>query len=522
MNRLSQGVSMRGIIRVLCVFFLLYIGSISAYADEAGPHPPEHHTPDCAASQQAAVSQNQHDKLHARKACKKKKAFELMVSLEGAGSGRVRSDPLGIFCQIDCSETYAKNTRVVLSAQPYTGSVFTGWSGDCGGTGPCSIKLKTDTTVTANFMHIEPPPLSLVTPYVNESDMREINDFFNAQYDTLPWGRIHDGLDIDPDGNLKPFQSACSGRVKKIYVFDEQVTLIIDCDATYSVDYNFETQAPDTGQIQLDHILVTEGQLVAQEEVIGYLYSAENPDRAHVHFTLYENAVPICPAPFFTPAAHDSILNLVAVVHQDVVMCRSGNVMPPPLVTPYLDESDMAQITAGYSATYSLSPWGYPHDGLDIYPQGDMKPLQAACSGKIDTLGLQQDGMNGNWQVEVAVACDEYVMDPEFGGYFIPLTTKYYLQTMSSDPLVGQAQLDNILVALGQIVTQGTIIGYLNKVNQDTHLHFELLQFGQSEFHVLGVTGIPLCPQAQFSLSARNSVSNLLQTVWPDAELCYQ
>jgi hypothetical protein len=276
MNRLSQEVVMRGIIRVLCVFFLVYIFSIPAYADQAGLHQLEHRTPDCAVSQQAAVSHNQHDKLHARKACKKKKDFELTITLEGAGSGRVSSDPAGIYCQIDCSEDYAKNKRVVLRAQPYTGSIFAGWSGDCSGTGPCSIKLKADTTVSANFMRIEPPPLELVTPYVNESDMRDINDYFNAQYDNLPWGRIHDGLDIDPNDNLRPYQSVCSGRIRKIYVFDNQVTLIVDCDATYSVDYNFETQAPNTGQIQLDNILVTEGQLVAQGDVIGYLYSAEN------------------------------------------------------------------------------------------------------------------------------------------------------------------------------------------------------------------------------------------------------
>ncbi len=522
---------MRGANLLFYVFCLLYVVSMPAYGDEAGPHQLKPGTPNCAASHQAAVGKNKHDKLHASKACKKspckkkackKKAFELTVTLEGIGSGRVSSDPVGIFCQIDCSEDYAKNTRIVLSAQPYTGSVFTGWSGDCSGTGQCSIKLKADTSVSANFMRIEPPPLSLVAPYANESDMREINDYFNAQYDNLPWGRIHDGLDIDPNDNLRPYQSVCSGRIRKIYVFDNQVTLIVDCDATYSVDYNFETQAPNTGQIQLAHILVTEGQRVAQGDVIGYLYSAENPDRAHVHFTLYENAVPICPAPFFTQAAHESILSLVAVVHQDVVMCRSGNVMPPPLVTPYVNESDIARITAGYSSTYSLSPWGYPHDGLDIYPQSDLKPLQAGCSGKIDALELQQNSMTGNWQVEVAVACDEYVTDPEFGGYFIPLTNKYYFRTMSSDPAVGQAQLDSITVALGQTVTQGGIIGYLKAVNPDAHLHYELLQFGQSEFHVFGITGIPLCPQAQLSLSAQNSVLNLLHIAWPGAEMCYQ
>ena len=508
--------------RVFCVFILFYVVAIPAYADEAGLHQLIPNTPDCAASDQAAASKHPQEKLHAGKACKDKKAFTLTVTLEGAGSGRVSSDPVGIYCQIDCSEDYAKNTRVMLSAQPYTGSVFTGWDGDCSGTGTCSIKLKADTAVSANFVRIEPPLLSLVTPYVNESGMREINDYFNAHYDPGPWGRIHDGLDIDPNDNLRPYQSACSGRVRKIYVFDNQVTLIIDCDATYSLDYNFETQAPNTGQIQLSHILVTEGQLVTQGQVIGYLYSAENPDKAHVHFTLYENAVPICPAPFFTQAAHDSILNLVAVVHLDVVMCRSGNVLPPPLVTPYLHESDMARITAGYSSAYSVSPWGYPHDGLDIYPQGDLKPLRAACSGKIDALELRQVGMNGNWQVEVAVVCDEYVFDPETGGYFIPLTNKYYFNTMSTDPAVGQAQLDNIMVVLGQTVTQGDTIGFLKAVNQDAHLYFELMQFGQSQFHVFGVTGIPRCPQAHFSLSAQNSVLNLLHTAWPGAELCYQ
>ena len=93
---------------------------------------------------------------------------------------------------------------------------------------------------------------------------------------------------------------------------------------------------------------------------------------------------------------------------------------------------------------------------------------------------------------------------------------------MSSDPLVGQAQLSSILTGLGQRVAQGDIIGYLHAVKQDAHLHFELLQFGQSKFQVFGITGIPLCPQAQFSSSAQSSVLNLLQTAWPGAELCYQ
>jgi murein DD-endopeptidase MepM/ murein hydrolase activator NlpD len=455
--------------------------------------------------------------------CLGKQKYSLKITLDGTGSGRVSSAPAGIFCETDCAEDYASTTQVVLTAQPYSGSVFTGWSGgSCSGTAPCSLVIDEDTSVTAYFALLPPVAFNLVTPYVNESDMREITDFFNAQYGNIPWGRIHDGLDIYPNGDLKPFQAACSGRVQKIYKFDEQVTLLIACNSTYSIDYNFEAQAPNTGKIQFYNILVTEGQVVAQGDIIGYLYSAENPAKAHVHFTLYNNAVPNCPAPHFTQAAHDSILKLVAVAHQDVTMCLSGNETPPPLLTPYFNESDIEKITAGFSSEYSLSPWGYVHDGIDIYPQGDLKRFQAACSGVVDTVQLQQTNVDSHWQVEVAVACNDYVADPDNGGYFIPLTTKYVFETMSNSKAVVQNQLDNITVSLGQSVTEGDTIGYLKAVNENAHVHFALWQFGQSEFQVYSVTGIPLCPEAHFTPLAKDSVLNLLHVSWPSAGMCYQ
>ena len=368
----------------------------------------------------------------------------------------------------------------------------------------------------------DPAAFNLVTPYVNEPDMREINDFFNAQFSEAPWGRIHDGLDIDPEGNLKPFQAACAGRVKKLYTFDDQVMLLIDCDSTYTVSYNFETQTPGTGQAQYDNILVTEGQLVAQGEVIGHLYSAENPEDAHVHFTLYKNAVPICPAPHFTQAAHDSILNLIAVAHQEAIMCMSSNVTPPPLITPYFNEAEMAKITAGFSSRYSLSPWNYANDGIDIYPQGDLTRFQSACSGVVDAVLLQQAITDNTWQVEVAIACNEYVFDPDAGGYFIPLTTKHVFKTMSINPQAGQIQLYNISVSPGNSINQGDTIGYLKVANDSSHLHFGLWQFGQTKFHVFGVSGIPLCPEAQFTPQAKASILNLLHVTWPNAGMCYQ
>ena len=57
------------------------------------------------------------------------KPTPLTVNKSGPGSGTVTSSPLGINCGSDCSEAYANNTQVILTASPSTGSTFTGWSG---------------------------------------------------------------------------------------------------------------------------------------------------------------------------------------------------------------------------------------------------------------------------------------------------------------------------------------------------------------------------------------------------------
>jgi hypothetical protein len=105
---------------------------------------------------------------------------------------------------------------------------------------------------------IDPSQEILVTPYVNESDMRKINGVFSTVTTSSPHNMVHDGLDIYPHGDLKPFQAACSGRIEWMYTFDDQVTIMMACDSTYSLQYNFESQAPGTGQTQLDNITVTE------------------------------------------------------------------------------------------------------------------------------------------------------------------------------------------------------------------------------------------------------------------------
>ncbi len=74
------------------------------------------------------------------------------------GSGSVTSTPAGISCPSDCAESFAYGTPVVLSATPAAGWAFTGWSGDCAGTGVCNLTMVQGYAATATFGPADPMP----------------------------------------------------------------------------------------------------------------------------------------------------------------------------------------------------------------------------------------------------------------------------------------------------------------------------------------------------------------------------
>jgi hypothetical protein len=75
--------------------------------------------------------------------------FTLSVGLAGSGSGQVNGP--GITCTPDCTESYANGTPVTLTAVPDAASTFFGWSGACTGTGPCTVTMNANQSVTAKF-----------------------------------------------------------------------------------------------------------------------------------------------------------------------------------------------------------------------------------------------------------------------------------------------------------------------------------------------------------------------------------
>ena len=78
----------------------------------------------------------------------------LNVFKDGTGTGTVTSNPSGINCGTDCTETYSADTIVTLTATPATGSTFAGWTMACSGYGTnpvCNVNMNTSYNVNATF-----------------------------------------------------------------------------------------------------------------------------------------------------------------------------------------------------------------------------------------------------------------------------------------------------------------------------------------------------------------------------------
>lgn len=83
----------------------------------------------------------------------------LTVTVTPASSGAVTSTPAGILCGADCTETYALNTAVTLTATPAAGFAFSAWSPNC----PAGIvTMSGGTACTATFIAV-PAPVSGVS-----------------------------------------------------------------------------------------------------------------------------------------------------------------------------------------------------------------------------------------------------------------------------------------------------------------------------------------------------------------------
>jgi YVTN family beta-propeller protein len=74
------------------------------------------------------------------------------LSVSVSGNGMVTGP--SIDCPGSCSATYADGTAVSLVAAPASGSVFTGFGGDCAGAGACNVTMSSDRSISASFAEL--------------------------------------------------------------------------------------------------------------------------------------------------------------------------------------------------------------------------------------------------------------------------------------------------------------------------------------------------------------------------------
>lgn len=97
-------------------------------------------------------------------------SYLLAVARIGDGRGHVTSRPVAtsqarIECGIACAVDFGQSTTVELDAKPTGDAVFTGWAGECSGTGPCRVLLNgRDAAVTARFDAGSGAPLACPAP----------------------------------------------------------------------------------------------------------------------------------------------------------------------------------------------------------------------------------------------------------------------------------------------------------------------------------------------------------------------
>ncbi len=91
---------------------------------------------------------------------------DYLLTVAVTGPGTVTSDPVGISCGADCSESYPASTVVTLTPAANPHATFVGWSGACSGNaGPCVLPMNSAKTVSAVFAIAAPLAATAPPPH---------------------------------------------------------------------------------------------------------------------------------------------------------------------------------------------------------------------------------------------------------------------------------------------------------------------------------------------------------------------
>ncbi len=128
---------------------------------------------------------------------------------------------------------------------------------------------------------------------------------------------------------------------------------------------------------------------------------------------------------------------------------------------------------------------GFLHNGID-FGINDTATIIASCNMTCNDKNLFYNELGGHWQAGASFTINE---DYELFVAF---------ESFAENETFGNIQLDAIIVEIGQVVTQGELIGNLLYHRAGAHIHFMLQKNNE-----------PVCPYQYFSADAKSIFDNL-------------
>jgi hypothetical protein len=164
------------------------------------------------------------------------------------------------------------------------------------------------------------------------------------------------------------------------------------------------------------------------------------------------------------------------------------------LITPYVNESDVERV------------WGYnfDHDGTDFKTRTNNAPFRAVCDGEIISRVLVHEfnpNLNTNvWHVIVVLK------------YSHLFSIMYDFEPATDVDTEGVAQLTNVVVSVGQTVSQGETIGRLHVPPDEmqSHVTAPVVHFG------LMVTDEDSLPYGYTDTTGQTHIVCVYPGVWPE------
>lgn len=167
--------------------------------------------------------------------------------------------------------------------------------------------------------------LSIITPYVNEDEISSVNEAYSMS-ENAPWGFVHPGVDFMISSGTTPVQAVTDGVVINLAVEKEDNQMGWHAGfcieyGDYAPCYNLETFSQDDaiGDLLTENVFISNDQIVKQGDVIANLIFGG--DGSHIDFGIGYGGTRVCPEPYFTEEAQESIMYLITKDHPDWPMC---------------------------------------------------------------------------------------------------------------------------------------------------------------------------------------------------------